>query len=343
MTHRFPIKEIAQQAGLSTATVDRALNKRAHVSPQTRRRVSDAISELEGQETQLSARGRRMFIDFVVEAPARFSREIRHATEDVLPAFNPAVIRPRFNFKERMSEEECAAILKSIAKRGSQGVCIKARDLPAIREGISELMKKGIPVVTIFTDISGSDRLAYAGLDNFNAGRTAAYLFANMLSHTNGTVLTTKSDTLFQGEDDRYQGFCEVMAHLRPDLHVLDASGGAGLNASTAQKVELAISNTPDICAVYSMGGGNTAIQQVLENLKRKPDVFIAHDLDADNLRLLREGKITVVLQHDLREDIRIAFLHMMAHHKLVKLAVPPTASDIQIITPMNIPSRFDV
>ena len=335
MTHRFPIKEIAQQAGLSTATVDRALNKRAHVSPQTRQRVTDAISELEGQETQLSARGRRMFIDFVVEAPARFSREIRRATEDVLPTFNPAVIRPRFNFKERMSEDECAAILGRIAKRGSQGVCIKARDLPAIREGISELVKKGIPVVTIFTDISGSDRLAYAGLDNFNAGRTAAYLLANLLHHTSGTVLTTKSDTLFEGEDDRYRGFCEVMARLRSDLRVLDTS--------TARQVELAISNTQDIRAVYSMGGGNIAIQQVLENLQRQPDVFIAHDLDADNLKLLRDNKLTVVLQHDLREDIRNAFLHIMARHKLVKLTETPAASDIQVITPMNIPSRFDL
>jgi LacI family transcriptional regulator len=342
MTHRFPIKEIAQQAGLSTATVDRALNKRAHVSPQTRRRVTDAISELEGQETQLSARGRRMFIDFVVEAPARFSREIRRATEDLLPTFNPAVIRPRFAFKERMSEEECAAILRRIAKRGSQGVCIKARDLPTIRNGISELVKKGIPVVTIFTDISKSDRLAYAGLDNFNAGRTAAYLLANLLNQPNGAVLTTKSNTLFQGEDDRFRGFCEVITSQRPDLHVLDASGGAGLNASTARQVELAISNTPDIRAVYSMGGGNIAIREVLDKLKRAPDVFIAHDLDADNLGLLRENKLTIVLQHDLREDIRNAFLHILASHKIIKLPIPPAASDIQVITPMNIPSRFN-
>jgi len=31
--------------------------------------------------------------------------------------------------------------------------------------------------------------------------------------------------------------------------------------------------------------------------------VFIAHDLDADNRRLLREGRISVVLHNDLRID----------------------------------------
>lgn len=60
MTHRFPIKEIARQAGLGTATVDRVLNGRAHVSPQTKLRVKAAIEESKTQETQLAARGRRL-------------------------------------------------------------------------------------------------------------------------------------------------------------------------------------------------------------------------------------------------------------------------------------------
>ncbi|MEM1237840.1 MAG: LacI family DNA-binding transcriptional regulator [Pseudomonadota bacterium] len=96
MTHRFPIKEIARQAGLGTATVDRVLNGRAHVSAQTRLRVEAAIGELEGQEAQLAARGRRLFFDFVVEAPARFSREVKAAAEGILPQIGTAVCRPRF-------------------------------------------------------------------------------------------------------------------------------------------------------------------------------------------------------------------------------------------------------
>ncbi len=39
MAHRFLIKEIALQAGLGVATVDRVLNDRAHVREHTRKRV----------------------------------------------------------------------------------------------------------------------------------------------------------------------------------------------------------------------------------------------------------------------------------------------------------------
>ena len=96
MTHRFPIKEIARQAGLGTATVDRVLNGRAHVSPQTKLRVTVALEELKAQEAQLAARGRRLFFDFVVEAPARFSREVKAAAEAIVPKIGTAVCRPRF-------------------------------------------------------------------------------------------------------------------------------------------------------------------------------------------------------------------------------------------------------
>ena len=87
MKHPFPLKEIALQSGLSLATVDRALHGRAHVSAQTSRRVQAAIVELTRQEGQLAARGRRMFIDIVVEAPRRFSDELRWAANQVLPKF----------------------------------------------------------------------------------------------------------------------------------------------------------------------------------------------------------------------------------------------------------------
>ena len=96
MTHRFPIKEIALQAGLSTATVDRVINDRPNVSAQTRARVAAALKELETQEAQLAAKGRRLFFDVVVEAPDRFAREIRAATDRILPLMGGAVIRPRF-------------------------------------------------------------------------------------------------------------------------------------------------------------------------------------------------------------------------------------------------------
>lgn len=338
MTHRFPVKEIALQAGLSTATVDRVLNDRPNVSPQTRRRVRDAIEELAAQEGQLSSRGRRLFIDVVVEAPARFSRKIREAADGVLDDFRPAVLRPRFTFAETMTAANCAAILERIRKKGSQGICLKAQDTAAVRAAIDGLTASRIPVVAVFTDIPHSGRLAYAGLNNASAGRTAAYMMLKALPAGRATILTTLSQHAFQGEEQRFRAFRSELLKARPEARLVDASGGGGLNSATSQEVSGKLRGIGELAGVYSMGGGNLAVLKALETAGLRPPVFIAHDLDEDNLELLRDGRLTYVLNHDLQADMRAAFRHILAFHGI---GMPPAASesDIQIVTPANIPA----
>ena len=334
MTHRFPIKELARQSGLSTATVDRVLNNRAHVSAQTRNRVLAAVSELERQEQQLSAKGRQLFVDVVVEAPQRFSREVQRATEAVLPGLGMAVFRPRFLFHEVMSEEDVTAILDRIARGRSQGVCLEARDVPAIRSAVDRLRHKGVPAVTLVTDMPGSARVAYAGLDNARAGETAAYLLAKTLPAGAGQVLATRSQDSFFGEAERLAHFTQVLGHLRPDLSVLDLSGAAGLAHPTSRQIEATIPRMRDLHGVYSMGGGNAAILRDLSRNGFQGLPYVAHDLDHDNRHLLREGKLSFVLHHDLEQDMSNALRAIAGFHGLAPAQPKQMTSAVQIITP---------
>jgi len=338
MTHRFPIKEVARQSGLSTATVDRAINNRANVSPQTKARVSAAISELEGQEAQLAARGRRLFFDFVIEAPTRFSREVQRAAEQVLPCIGSAVCRPRFLAQEIMSEDDVTTALSRIAKRGSHGVCIKVRDLPTIRSAVDQLIAADIPVITLVTDLTTTKRIAYVGLDNESAGRTAAYLIAKTIGDGDGTVLTSKSNDRFLGEEEREVAFKATLNQLCPNLRIIDASGGSGVHVETSRIMQSIVAGLDQVCAVYSMGGGNTAILNALEQNGSLPDVFVAHDLDHDNRQLIKDGRLSYVLHHDLRVDLQNVFQAFLHHHKLIPVSPQTAISHIQVVTPENIP-----
>ena len=338
MTYRFPIKEIARQAGLGTATVDRVLNKRVHVSPQTKLRVSAAIEELKAQETQLAARGRRLFFDFVVEAPSRFSREVKAAAEAILPQIGTAVCRPRFLLQEIMEEDEVVGALKRILKRGSQGVCLKARDTARIREAVKLLVNAKIPVVTLVTDIGDTDRLAYVGLDNAGAGRTAAYLISQTLRDVPGRVLATRSHEQFLGEAERESAFIEALASQRPNLQVLAVQGGSGIDFETSKLLTKAVDDINDLCAVYSMGGGNRSILRTLEDCGPRPAVYVAHDLDQENRGLIVDRRIDFVLHHDLQLDIRSAFNAFLAYHGLFSGHLEPPISTVQVLTPENIP-----
>jgi len=339
MTHRFPIKEIARQSGLGLATIDRVLNNRANVSPQTRARVQAALGELKAQEQQLSARGRRMFVDVVVEAPARFSRQIQSATEMILPMLGQAVFRPRFLLQQVMTDVEIRDALRRIQKRGSSGVLLKARDVPVVREIVDALETAGIPVVTLVTDVQNTRRTGYVGMDNTKAGQVAAYLLSSVLEGDERRILTVRSQTEFQGEAVRFESFKKAINQLRPRFQLLEITGGAGLSGDTKRQLERHLVGADKIDAVYSMGGGNRAILDFLQSEHIYPQHYVAHDLDQENVALLQERKISFVLHHDLKLDMHHAFEALLMYHGLLPARETVQFSDIQIITPHNLPA----
>lgn len=326
------------QSGLSLATVDRAVHGRAHVSAHTARRVQAAKEELSQQEGQLAARGQRMFVDIVVEAPRRFSDELRHAVLKVLPQFTPAVIRPRYHFAEDIDPVKTIKILKRIASGGSHGIILKAQNVAPICAEIVRLVVLKIPVVTVFTDCPNTGRLAYVGLDNENAGRTATYLFHQSLQERAGAVIITTSRSEFQGEEERALAFEGEMARLCPNVRLIDASGGAGLAQGTAAKITAAAQGLGQLLGVYSMGGGNATILAALAALDLRPNLYVTHDLDRENWQLLRQGKLGFVLYHDLTADLEFAFQHIAAFHRQRSPLPDGGSSNLQIITPANCP-----
>ncbi|MEX3966660.1 LacI family DNA-binding transcriptional regulator [Paraburkholderia sp. EG287A] len=341
MTHRFLIKEIALQAGVGVATVDRVVNNRGSVREQTKKRVEQAIKELEKQELYSLPAGRKLIVDVVVEAPNRFADEIKEALEAEIPTLHPAIFRPRFLMQETMTTAEVVEALRSIAHRGSHGVFLKARDVPEISDTIADLKRSGIPVVTTFTDIPLSGRIAYAGLDNRVAGATAAYLLVQWLGTRSGNVLITMSDERFRGEEEREISFRRALRIHHPKLSLIDASGGHGLDAPTENLVKAALKGQSDVVAVYSMGGGNRAILRALEALGIAPKCFIGHDIDRDNVELLREGKIQAILHHELRQDMRSACQHIMHFHKMLPATAVSQSSSVVVVTPENIPAHI--
>ena len=66
------------------------------------------------------------------------------------------------------------------------------------------------------------------------------------------------------------------------------------------------------------MGGGNTGVARALSAARVGAVPFVGHDLDADNLALLRTGVLTAVLHHDLRADLRAALTQLLRAHRLL-------------------------
>ena len=338
MGHPFRIKEIAVQAGLSEATVDRVLNHRGMVRAATAAQVEQAIADLERQRSQLQLGGRTFMVDVVVQAPERFSGAVRAALEEELPSLRPAVIRSRFHLRETAQPADLVAVLDRIADRGSHGVILKAPDVPEIVAAALRLTRAGIPVVTLVTDLPDSERVAYVGVDNRAAGATAAYLLGLTLGREPGSVLVSVSSSYFRGEEEREMGFRSAMRVMHPDRALVEISETDGLDEALRGRVGAALARHPDIVAVYSIGGGNVATVEAFDSAARECLAFVAHDLDQDNRRLLQERRITAVLHHDLRQDLRRACQLIMQAQRALPGPIRSVPSAVHVVTPFNVP-----
>ncbi len=338
MAHPFRIREIAQQAGLSEATVDRVLHERPGVRASTVAEVQQAIVDLERQRTQVRIGRRTFLLDLVMDAPGRFSSAVRRALESELPTLRPAVIRSRFHLRDDGGVEDTVKALDDIARRGSHGVLLKAQDHPAVVAAIARLADARIPVVTLVTDVPLSRRLAYVGVDNRAAGATAAYLLTQWAGADLSSVLVTLSSSSFRGEEEREVGFRAAMRELAPTTPIRELAETHGLDAVMLEAVAAALEADLSINAVYSIGGGNRATVDAFAGVGRTCSAFIAHDLDADNTRLLRGRQVSAVLHHDLSADMRRACRLVMQGHGALPGTPQTVPSQIQVITPYNEP-----
>jgi LacI family transcriptional regulator len=231
-------------------------------------------------------------------------------------------------------------VLDRIASRGSDGVILKAPDHADVVAAVQRLADTGIATVTYVTDVPTSRRVAYAGVDNRSAGSTAAYLTTRWAGD-HGTVLLTLSHSSFHGEEEREAGFRGTLAELAPERRIVEVTDTDGLDQTMLDAVRAALTAHPAIDTVYSPGGGNVATLAAFDEQGRAPAVFIAHDLDGDNRRLLRTRRISAVLHHDLRADLRRACRLLLQARGMLPGSPATLPSQIQVVTPYNEPSSL--
>jgi LacI family transcriptional regulator len=234
--------------------------------------------------------------------------------------------------------DDVLAELDRVARGKSHGVILKAPDVPEV---VAAVRRLAVPVVTLVTDLPAAPRVAYAGIDNRAAGATAAYLLEQWLADRAGDVLVVRGHGSFRGEDEREMGFRAEMRSRAPGRRLLEVVDEEDRADAVHTGVREVLAENPSVRAVYSMyagAGGNASVVDAFAREHRPYDVFVAHDLDDENTALLRARKLSAVLHHDLRTDLRRACLAIMQAQGALPGPIRTNPSAIQVITPHNAP-----
>lgn len=334
---KFSIKQIAAQAAVSTATVDRVVNNRAGVKPYTRQRVLNAINELEEQAKKIKFSGRRFYIDVILHTPNRYSTLAKESILNILPSMQPFNISLRFHFFENAGIDELTEKIGHIVDGGSHGFIVKLPDDYRIRVAIDNAYYADIPTVTFNTDVRQSKRIIFIGMDHHAAGQSAAYLMGQWLGDKQETILVSISNSNFRNEAEREMGFRQTIRQNYSHLKINDISGGQGLYEQTFNQIDKYLERGGQARSVYSIGGANSAILDAYEKHETPINLYIGHDLDNTNKSLLAQHRIHAILNHNIERDARYAILQILKYHKQLSYDKPFIQSRTNIITPYNL------
>ena len=160
--------------------------------------------------------GENVFMPMILDHVAEMSELARGATGDAWRRRRPTSSIPL----------ALAQTLESLAGR-YDGVAVVALDHQSVRAAIDDLVAGGTYVVTLVSDVPGSRRHHYIGIDNVAAGRTAGSLMGRFARAGSGKIGVIAGSLSLRDHAERIFGFNQVMGLEYAHLDVLGPVEGS--------------------------------------------------------------------------------------------------------------------
>ena len=302
MSRRPTLAAVAEAAGVSSATVDRVLNSRLPVREATALRVIAAAERIgyhaaavmrERQRGRATVRRLgfclqkrndpfyQAFGEAITAAAARHGPETAVAVLDHMEALEPAAI---------------AAQLLALGRK-VDALAVVAVDHPHVTAAIDTLHAEGKPVFTLLSDLSAPQRAGYVGVDNRQAGRTAAWAISR-LARRSGPVAVFVGSHRYLGHEVSEISFRSHLREHAPAIQVLETL----VNLEDAQLAHEAtlelLARQPELAGIYVVGGGVAGIIRALrEESAPGRIVTVCNELTGDHRAALIDGVVDLVLR----------------------------------------------
>jgi LacI family transcriptional regulator len=308
------LRDIARQAGVSLATVDRVLHNRPGVRPDTVRRVKEAVARNSFQPhvagAELARRRFRRFAFVMPSGPNLFMQQIQSYLGEMSGWLSARRLALKMVATDVFDASVLASSLEALAGE-YDGVAVVALDHPGVRVAINDLVDGGTKVVTLVSDVPSSRRHHYVGIDNIAAGRTAGALVGRLVGARSGKVAIVAGSQGLRDHAERIFGFNQVMASEFPGLNVLPVLEGRDEDERSEQLMSRLLGKHPDIVGLYNVGAGTQGVAKALiDSGREKQVVFVGHDVTVLTRKLLLQGVMDAAISqnpgHEARAAVRV-------------------------------------
>ena len=306
---RVTVHDLARAAGVSLATVDRVLNGRPGVRKGTIEKVEAAIAEIGFRRdltASMLARARDIVLKIIVpEGTNQFFGKLADAVDSVGTQMRAERLRLDLLRIKAMDTRALVEALDDIGAEDADCAVIVAIDKPEIHAAVARAAGRGIKVIALVSDLPGSARHGFVGIDNRAAGRIAGSLMGRFVPQ-GGTIGLVAGSLELIDHAERIRGFSEIMAVEFPSLTLVGPIEGQDEFTATYEKSLVLFEAHPDLAGLYNAGAGNAGLLMALNErgLAGKMRV-IGHELTGPTRAGLESGAIDVILDQSPEDEIR--------------------------------------
>ena len=313
------IKEIAELAGVSRGTVDRVLNNRGVVNPNTAQKVKEIADALGYKPNRaaliLAAQKKNIKIGVILFGTTNpFFDDVSEAIinkKEELEGYNCTVEVKRIP----MGVQEQLDAIDSFVKDGFNGIALAPCNDDRIANKINELSDLGIPVVTLNTDIENSKRLAYVGSNYYLSGKTAAGLM-NLMTHGNVNLGIISGYDNVMCHTERILGFEDCISENYPHIKVVNKIYNNDDDILSYELTSKLISDNPHLNAIFFVAGGvYGGCRAIISSNKQNDITVIAFDNVPTTKEMIENGiiKATICQQPNIQgsKSIDILFTYL--------------------------------
>ncbi|HIT94519.1 MAG TPA: LacI family DNA-binding transcriptional regulator [Candidatus Faecivivens stercoripullorum] len=303
------VKQIAELAGVSRGTVDRALNGRGNVRPEIEKKIL-AIAQEMGYTPNRAGKAlayQRKNLSFGMIANAEgneFFDEVLRGARTAIDEYADFGISLQIAGGRRYDVDQQLSQLEQMRSAGVSGIAISPINLPQIEQKINELIEQGIRILTVNSDIENTRRLCYVGCNYYQSGVTAGGMLRLMRPQGVRAGIITGSVRML-GHNHRMKGFSDVLKSM-PDSTVVDICESLDEAEIAYQVTRDMLTSHPEINTLYFAAAGAVGGMQAAVDLGLNQLTVISCD-DTEEIReLVQKGLIqATVCQEPFRQGYR--------------------------------------
>ena len=201
------------------------------------------------------------------------------------------------------------AIDDIVNSEGIDLLLLAASNDPAIVKKIAELGKKGIPVVTVHSDIPGSNRKAYVGADSYKSGTIAAGLMGRMATPGKSfEVGIITGDSHVFAHNERMRGFQDYLSAKFPKVTVDAVVASEDDDYRCYEDVQKMIADFPMIRGLFFTAGGVYGGCKALWQLTTRMKFHVITMAEVPStLDFMKKGVIDMTVIEDAEKQGRVA------------------------------------